>query len=156
MDILGRTLKQHLSFGALAIALVCSLSLYKSSNSPNPSAAAQKHWEAIASSNPELLVSSYSDHAVVKRSYGVLDAVEIYRGDSIYSAWQEFFWDYEIKDFQVVKQQQRDRRVEAQIKITAKSSHGEVIVLSMSYRAQFDQTGKITKEVWEAYPEVSV
>lgn len=156
MEFLGSTLRQRLSFGALAITLVGTLLLYKSSYSANPSVEVQKHWKAIASSNPELLVSSYSDQAVLKRSYGVSDTDEIYRGDSIYSAWQEFFWDYDITNFQVVKQQQRDLRVEAQIKITAKSSQGKVVVLSMSYQAQFDRTGKITKEVWETDPELSV
>lgn len=156
MEFLGSTLRERLSFGVLAIALVSTLLFYKSSFSANPSAAAQKHWKAIASSNPDLLVSGYSDQAVLKRSYGVSDTDEIYRGDSIYSAWVEFFWDYDITDFQVVKQQQRDRRVEAQIKITAKSHQGKVVVLSMSYQAQFDQTGKIIQEVWETDPALSV
>jgi hypothetical protein len=156
MDISRRTWRQRLSFGVLAIALVCSLSLYKSSFTANPSVAVQKHWKAIASSNPDLLVSSYSDQAILKRSYGVSDADKIYRGDSIYSAWREFFWDYKIKDFQVAKKQQRDRSIEAQITITAKSHQGEVVVLLISYQAQFDQTGKIIQEVWETNPELSV
>jgi hypothetical protein len=81
---------------------------------------------------------------------------EVYQGHSIYSAWQEFFWQYQIKHLQVVKQQQRDRTVEAQIQITAKSTRGTVVVLSMSYQVQFDKTGKIIKEVWQTNPEVSV
>lgn len=156
MELIRPTLKQRLSHITCAIALVCTLSLYKGTVGATPLSAAQRHWSAIASENPELLASRYSDEAVLKRSYGASDVEEVYQGHSIYSAWQQFFLQYQIKDFQVVKQQQRDRGVEAQIQITAKSSRGPVVVLSMSYQVQFDQTGKIIKEVWQAYPEVSV
>jgi len=156
MERMRPTWRQRLSYATCAIALVCTLSAYKSSVSPNPLSAAQQHWKAIASENPELLASRYSDRAVLERSYGVLDVDEVYQGQSIYSAWQKFFWQYQIKDFQVVKQQQRDRRVEAQIEITAKSSRGPVVILSMSYQVQFDRTGKIIKEVWHANPELKV
>jgi hypothetical protein len=156
MALLGQTLRQHLSYATCTIALVFSLSVYKSNSSANPLSAAQRHWEAIAAANPELLATRYSDDAVLKRSYGVSDVDEVYQGHSIYSAWQEFFWQYQIKHLQVVKQQQRDRTVEAQIQITAKSTRGTVVVLSMSYQVQFDKTGKIIKEVWQTNPEVSV
>ena len=156
MKLLGPILRQRLSYGTCAIALVCTLSFYKSSVATNPLSAAQSHWEAIASADPELLATRYSDDAVLERSYGVSDVNEVYQGHSIYSAWRKFFSQYQIKDFQVVKQQQRDRAVEAQIQITAKSRRGPVVVLSMSYQVQFDQTGKIIKEVWQANPEVSV
>lgn len=156
MELLGQTLRQRLSYATCAVALVFSLSVYKSSVSTNPLSAAQRHWEAIASANPELLATRYSDGAVLKRSYGISDVDEIYQGSSIYSAWQKFFWQYQIRELQVVKQQQRDRTVEAQIQITAKSRRGTVVVLSMSYQVQFDKTGKIIKEVWQTNPEVSV
>lgn len=156
MKLLGPTLRQRLSYGTCAIALVWSLSFYKSSVGTTPLSAAQSHWEAIASADPELLVTRYSNDAVLERFYGVSDVNEVYQGQSIYSAWRKFFSQYQIRDFQVIKQQQRDRGVEAQIQITAKSSLGHVVILSMSYQVQFDQTGKIIKEVWQANPELSV
>jgi hypothetical protein len=156
MELSRLTLRQHLSCGICAIALVCSLSLYKSTVVANPLSAAQKHWQAIASENPELLAMRYSDDAVLERSYGALDVDEVYKGHSIYSAWQRFFEQYQIRDFKVVEQQQRYRAVEAQIQITAQSSRGPIVVLSMSYQVQFDRTGKIVKEVWQANPELSV
>ncbi len=156
MELLGPTWRQRLSYGTCAIALVWTLSLYKNTVSADPLSAAQRHWGAIATANPELLVSRYSDQAVLKRSYGVSDADEVYQGQSIYSAWQEFFGQYQIKDFQVIKQHKRDRSVEAEIQITAKSRRGVIVILSMSYEVQFDQTGKIIKEVWQAHPELSV
>jgi hypothetical protein len=156
MEFLGPTLRQRLSYGTCAIALVWSLSLYKNNTSADPLSAAHKHWGAIASANPQLLVDRYSDQAVLKRSYGVADVDEVYQGQSIYSAWQKFFSQYQIQDFQVVEQQQRNHSVEAQIQITARSSQGAVVVLSMSHQVYFDQTGKIIKEVWQANPELSV
>jgi hypothetical protein len=154
MELLEPTWRQHLSYGSCAIALVFSLSLYKTHVSANPLSLAQRHWEAIEAADPELLVNRYSKDAVLKRSYDVSDASEVYQGHSIYSAWREFFWQYQIQDFQVVKRQRRDRGVEAQIQITAKSHRGAIVILSMSYQAQFDRTGKIIKEVWQANPEV--
>lgn len=158
------TLNQRLSYLTCAIALVWTLSLYRSSvgnsvgNSvgTSPLLAAQQHWTAIATANPELLVSRYSAHAVLERSYAVSDVDKVYQGQSIYKAWLEFFEQYQIQDFRVLKQKQRDRSVEAEIQITAKSSRGPLVVLSLSYQVQFDQTGKIVKEVWQANPDVSV
>lgn len=152
MKPLKPTWKQHLSSATCAIALVWSLSLYKTQVTANPLSAAQRHWGAIATSNPELLVSGYRDDAILKRFHGLSKENEIYQGQSIYSAWQEFFREYQIKDLRVVKQQQHDRGVEAQIKITARSHQGEVVSLSMSYQVYFDQTGKIVKEVWQTQP----
>lgn len=151
MELIKPTLKQRLSYITCAIALVCTLSVYKGNARANPLSEAQSHWEAIAAANPELLASRYSDNAVLTRSYGG-STEKIYQGQSIYSAWREFFSQYQIRNFQVVKQQQRDRNVEAEIQITAKSSRGAVVVLSMSYQLQFDPTGKIIKEVWQATP----
>ncbi|MFP4123065.1 hypothetical protein [Coleofasciculus sp.] len=148
--------KQRLSYAICAIALVWSLSLYKNQVSANPLSAAQQHWQAIAKANPDLLIYGYSDHAVLKRSYNVPDVNETYQGISIYSAWQDFFRQYDIKDFQVLEQQRRDRTVKAQIQITAKSNQGLMVVWSMSYQADFDQTGKIIKEVWQTNPELGV
>ena len=156
MKPLEPTWRKRLSCGTCAIALVGALSLYKNNVSADPLSEAQKHWGAIARANPELLATRYSDKAVLKRFYGVSDVNEVYRGQSIYSAWQEFFQQYQIKNFQVIKQQQRDGRVEAEIKIIAKSHRGPIVVLSMSYQAQFDRTGKIINEVWQANPELSV
>lgn len=156
MELLEPTWRQRLSYATCAIALVWSLWLYKGQVSANPLSAAQKHWAAIATSNPELLVNRYRDDAVLKRFYGVSDVDEIHRGQSIYSAWQEFFSQYQIQDFQVVEQQQRDREIEAKIKITAKSSQGLMVVLSLTHQLYFDQTGKIIKEVWQTNPELSV
>jgi hypothetical protein len=151
MELLGPTWRQRLSYGTCAIALVCTLSVYKSNVSAKPLSADQRHWEAkdatasrcaITAANPELLASRYSDNAVLERPYGVSDVDEVYQGQSIYSAWRQFFRQYQIKDFQGVRQQQRDcqmgtskvdRSVEAQIQITAKSSRGPSVVLSMSY-----------------------
>lgn len=151
MELIKPTLKQRLSSIACAIALVSTLSLYKGNARANPLSEAQNHWEAIATANPELVASRYSNDAVLKRSDGGLTE-KVYQGQSIYSAWREFFSQYQIKDFQVVKQQQRDRSVEAQVQITAKSSQGAVVVLFMSYQLQFDPTGKIIKEVWQTNP----
>jgi hypothetical protein len=156
MERFRATLRQRLSYATYAIALVCTLSLYKSSSSANTLLVAQQHWEAIASENPELLASRYSDNAVLERSYGVSDVDEVYQGQSIYSAWHKFFGQYQIKNFQVVKQQQYLRRVDAEIQITAQSNRGTVVVLSMSYQVQFDQFGKIIKEVWQTNPELMV
>lgn len=156
MELSKPSFRRRLSCGTCAIALVCTLSMYKSNITANPLSAAQTHWSAIASANPELLATRYSDNAVLKRSYGTRDVEEVYQGHSIYSAWQEFFWQYQIKDFQVVKQQRRDRSVEAQIQILAKSHRGPLVVLSMSYQVKFDQTGKIIEEVWQTSPEQNV
>ncbi len=156
MERVKPTLKQRLSYLACATALVLTLSLYRDSVGTTPLSAAQSHWEAIAAENPELLASRYSDRAVLERSYGVLDVDKVYQGQSIYQAWLEFFEQYQIKNFRVLKQKQHDRRVDAEIQITAKSSRGAIIVLSMSYQVLFDQTGKIVKEVWQADSEVSV
>jgi hypothetical protein len=156
MELSKASFRQRLSYGTCAIALVCTLSMYKSNIAANPLSAAQRHWSAIASANPELLATRYSDNAVLKRSYGTRDVEEVYQGHSIYSAWQEFFWQYQIKDFQVVKQQRRDRSVEAQIQILAKSHRGPLVVLSMSYQVKFDQSGKIIEEVWQTSPEQNV
>ncbi len=149
-------IKQRLSYLACAIALVCSLSLYRSSFEANPLSAAQSHWDAIAAENPQALASRYSDRAVLERSYAVSDVDQVYRGQSIYQAWREFFEQYQIKDLRVLEAKQRDRRVGAELEITAKSSRGPVVVLTMSYEVQFDRTGKIIKEVWQADPKVSV
>jgi len=156
MERLRPTLKQRLSYLACATALVLTLSLYRSSFGTNPLSAAQSHWEAIATENPELLASRYSDKAVLERSYAVSDVDKVYQGQSIYEAWREFFEQYQIKDLRVIEQKQRDRHVEAEIQIIAKSSRGSLVVLSMSYDVQFDRSGKIIKEVWQARPEVSV
>ncbi|HEY9633009.1 MAG TPA: hypothetical protein V6D14_06370 [Coleofasciculaceae cyanobacterium] len=156
MELSGPTLRQRLSYGTWAIVLVCTLSVYKSYLSADPLSVAQKHWSAIATENPKLLATRYSDDAVLKRSYGVSDVEEVYQGQSIYSAWQKFFSQYQIKDFQVVKQQWREHSVEAQIQITAQSSRGPLVVLSMSYQVKFDPRGKIIEEVWQANPESSV
>lgn len=156
MELSRATLRQHLSCGACAIALVGSLLAYKGSVAASPLSAAQRHWEAIATANPELLASRYSDDAILQRSYLVSDANEVFRGHSIYSAWQEFFSKYDIKGIQVVeKQVTGDRGVEAQIQIVAKSSQGLLVVLSMYYEAHFDRTGKIVKEVWQTDPKLS-
>lgn len=156
MERLRPTLKQRLSYLACAIALVWSLSLYRSSFGTTPLSAAQSHWKAIAKENPELLASRYSDRAILERSYAVSDVDTVYQGQSIYDAWREFFEQYQIQDFRVIELKQRAHRVEAEIKITAKSSRGPIVVLSMSYQVQFDRSGKIIKEVWQAGPEVSV
>lgn len=108
MEHLEVTRTQRLSYAIYAIALVCTLSLERSRVSANPLTVAQQHWETIVSENPELLATRYSDHAVLQYSYRVADLDEVYQGQSIYSAWQKFFWQYQIKNFQVVKQQQRD------------------------------------------------
>lgn len=148
------TLKQRLSYLACAVALVWTVSIYQSTIGTKPLSAVYSHWEAIAAANPKLLASRYSERAVLERSYGVSD--QVYQGQSIYDAWREFFEEYQIRDFRVLQQKQRNRRVEAEIQITAKSSRGAIIVLSVSYQAQFDRTGKIIKEVWQTQPEVSV
>ena len=153
MELKNPTLRQRLSYATCAIALVCTLSLYKSSFDANPLSVAQRHWEAIALANPELLVTRYRDDAVLERSFGASHENEFYQAQSIYSAWQNFFSQYQIKDFRVIKQQQRDHGVNAQIQITAKSNRGSIVVLSMYYQVQFDQAGKIIKEVWQANPE---
>lgn len=156
MERIRPNFKERLSYLGCAVALVLSLSVYKSSFGTTPLSAAQSHWQAIAAENPEVLVNRYSDHAVLERSYGVSDVDKVYQGQSIYEAWVEFFEQYQIQDFRVITQKQRDHRVEAEIQITAKSSRGPVVVLSMSYQVQFDSTGKIIKEVWQAGSEVSV
>lgn len=156
MERVRLTLKQRLSYLACASALVWSLSLYRSSFETNPLSAAQRHWETIATENPELLASRYSDRAILERSYAVSDVDRVYQGQSIYQSWREFFEQYQIKDFRVIEPKQRDLRVEAEVQITAKSSRGAIVVLSMSYEVQFDRTGKIIKEVWQTGPEVSV
>jgi hypothetical protein len=156
MERLRPTLQQRLSYLVCALALVWTLSLYKSTIGTQPLSAAHSHWEAIATANPKRLASRYSERAIVERSYGVSDIDKVYQGQSIYDAWREFFEQYQIRDFRVIQQKQRDRRAEAELQITAKSNRGAMVVLSVSYQAQFDRTGKIIKEVWQAQPEVSV
>jgi hypothetical protein len=46
MQLLGRTLRQCLSYGIYAMTLVWTLSVYKSHVPGNQSAADQSHWEA--------------------------------------------------------------------------------------------------------------
>lgn len=156
MERLPPTLQQRLSYLACAIALVWTLSLYRSSVWDNPLSVAQSHWEAIAKENPALLVSRYSDDAVLERYYAVSDVDKVYQGQSIYKAWQEFFEQYQIKNFRVIEPKRRNRSIEAEIQITAKSSRGTIVVLSVYYQVQFNQSGKIIKEVWQADSEVSV
>lgn len=148
--------RQRLSRATFAIVVVWTLSLYKSHVAANPLSAAQKHWEAIALENPELVLSRYSDNAVLERSYGVADMDSVYRGQSIDSAWRDFFSRYHIQDFEIIQQQQSERRIEAQIQITAKSSQGDTVVLSMSHQVQFDPSGKIIREIWHTKPELKV
>ena len=46
MQLLGRTLRERLSYGIYAMTLVWTLSVYKSHVSGNQLAAAQSYWEA--------------------------------------------------------------------------------------------------------------
>ena len=46
MERLGPTWRQRLSYGACAIAVVCTLSVYKSSTGANPLSADQRFLEA--------------------------------------------------------------------------------------------------------------
>lgn len=154
MQFLRAALKQYLICGIYAVALVCSLAVYKRVVIADPLSVAQRHWEAIAAADPDRTVNQYSDQAVLKRSYGILD--EVYQGQSIYPAWESFFSNYQIQNFQVVKQQRRNRTIEAEIMITAKSDQGSVVVLSLCYEVHFNKDGKITHEIWQANPEVSV
>lgn len=164
MKFLQPTLRQHLVSATYAIALVCSLVVYQGAFTPKPLSVVQKHFRAIATEDPELTVTQYSDNAILIRSYGALD--EVYQGQSIYPAWEEFFSKYHIQDFQVVKKhlsgdklafgKQTNRVIEAQIAIAAKSNHGTPVVLSISYKVQFDKNGKITHELWQVNPELSV
>lgn len=93
--------------------------------------------QAIALEKRERLLSRYSENAVLKRSYGVSDLTEVEKGsESIYSAWQKFLGQYQIKDFQVVRQQYRDRPVVALLQITANFHRGLIVVLSWFYEVQ--------------------
>ena len=74
MELLGPTWRQRLSYGACAIAVVCTLSVYKSSIGANPLSAAQRHGEtkdaitsryAITAANPERLAIQYSNNGIV-------------------------------------------------------------------------------------------
>lgn len=74
MEPLGPTWRQRLSYGACAIAVVCTLSVYKSSINANPLSADQKHGDtkdattsryAIAAANLERLAIRYSNNGIV-------------------------------------------------------------------------------------------
>lgn len=74
MELLGPTWRQRLSYGACAIAVVCTLSVYKSSIGANPLSTAQRHGEtedasashyAIAAANSGRLATQYSNNGIV-------------------------------------------------------------------------------------------
>lgn len=77
MELLGPTWRQRLSYGACAIAVVCTLSVYKSSTGANPLSAAHRQGEtknditsqyAIIAGNQERLVIRYSNNGIVTLS----------------------------------------------------------------------------------------
>lgn len=154
MQFLRKSLREHSIYGIYTFALVFSLAVYQRLVVTDPLSVAQKHWAAIAAADPDRTVDQYGDKAILMRSHGALD--EVYQGQSIYPAWKEFFSNYKIQNFQVIQQHQRHRAVEAEIKITAKAYHGPIVVLSLFYKVQFDQDGKITHEFWQVNPELSV
>ncbi len=74
MELLGPTWRQRLSYGACAIAVVCTLSVYKSSTGANPLSAAHRQGEAkeastsryaITTANVERLSIRYSHNGIV-------------------------------------------------------------------------------------------
>ncbi|HAJ59512.1 MAG TPA: hypothetical protein DCP31_09760 [Cyanobacteria bacterium UBA8543] len=74
MKRLGPTWRQRLSYGACAVAVVCTLSVYKSSTGANPLSVANRHteakdattsWYAIIAGNLERLVARYSNNGIV-------------------------------------------------------------------------------------------
>ena len=77
MELLGPTWRQRLSYGACAIAVVCTLSVYKSSTEANPLSTAHRPREAkdattyqyaIIAGNLERLVIRYSHNGIVTLS----------------------------------------------------------------------------------------
>lgn len=146
--------RQRLAYATCAVALACSLAVYKRDVMANPLSVVQKHWDAIAAADLEQTATLYSNDAIFVRSQGVID--EVYQGESIYLAWQQFFSQHQIEEFRVINHKQRDHGVEAQIQITAKSNEGIPVVLSVSYQAQFDDSGKIIHEVWQVRPQRSI
>jgi hypothetical protein len=154
MQYLRLNLRQRLLYGIYAVALVSSLVSYQSVAAPKPLSVAQRHWDAIASANPQLTVTQYSKDAVLIRSYGQLD--QIYQGASIYPAWKEFVSKYQIQEFQVVNHKQCHQYVEALIRMTAKSPEGVIVVFSVSNQVQINHKGKIIHEIWQTNPGFSV
>lgn len=74
MELLGPTWRQRLSYGAFAIAVVCTVSVYKSSIDANPLSASHRRGEtkdaitsryAIAATNLERLAIRYSNNGIV-------------------------------------------------------------------------------------------
>lgn len=152
-------LTQPLHRGICAVALVASLLTYQKSVFSNPQVVAQRHWSAIANQDPNRATAQYSQDAVVRWMYGSSD--RIYEGQEIYQAWKNFFVDYSIQDYQVIKQEQRDRSVSANIIITAKPQkaelrHESIAVFAVSYNAQIDEHGKIIREIWHTNSELNV
>jgi hypothetical protein len=151
---MGATFRKHLTSATCAIALVCSLNLYKRDVARNPLDVAQNHWEAIATEDTERLSTGYREDAILNQSHGLV--AETYQGQSISAAWEQFFSQYTIEDFKVVAKERRDRLVAAEFKITAKSDRGSTVFLWVSYQVHVDATGKITQEVWQANSEFVV
>lgn len=154
--------KQRFGCATCAVAFVGSLALYHRTVLANPVKMAQRHWQAIASENPFGTRTQYCADAIMLWNYGSVD--KVYQGEEIYRVWHQFFKENKIQQFQVVEKpyslgkspSRRGSTVKAEITLRALPDEGPVKVFYIFYKAHFDERGKITHEVWQAHPELTV
>lgn len=129
----------------------------------NPLIVAPRHWEAIATENFFSTITRYSPNAVLVWNDGTIDIV--YRGDDIHRAWQQFFSEYQIQDYQVFEQNSRGRTVTAELSVIAKLDTAAdayplvtspYAVFKISCQVFFDDQGKILHEIWQTTSEINV
>ncbi|MEC4806861.1 MAG: hypothetical protein SAJ12_10340 [Jaaginema sp. PMC 1079.18] len=154
-----KTWQHHLACVTSTLALVGSAAIYKHQIEAQPWYALEQHWEAIASSNPQKTANLYSSGAKLKRVAGI--RTEIYRGDLIYEAWQDFFSQYRIQDLQAIQpieyhngdEERGVRNIKAQLKIRVLSHRGQSETFLAYYQVQINRQGQILNEVWQTRPD---
>lgn len=154
-----KTWQHHLACVTSALALVWSVAAYKQQVEAQPWHTLEQHWAAIASSNPQKTANLYSSGAKLKHIAGI--QTEIYRGDLIYEAWQDFFSQYRIQDLQAIQpiqyqdwdNQQGVRQIKAQLKIRVLSHRGQSETFVAYYQVQINRQGQILNEVWQTRPD---
>lgn len=92
MQFIGSDLRNRLTYGIYAVALVCSLVIYKSAVDPKPLTVVPQHSRAIAPEDSNSTTALPTQQAVLQWSEGVWN--KVYQGKPIYPFWQKFFSQY--------------------------------------------------------------
>jgi hypothetical protein len=146
---------RRLTAGLCAIALVSSLAFYQRMVIADPLNVTQQHWQAIMAENSDLTLSRYHENAVILWFEGL--EPRRYQGKEITKAWQRFFQDYQVQNYRILHQkEENDRFVKAEVILTTELAGGRSKMILVSYTAQIDAQGKITREIWQATPQFSV